>query len=48
MGKQYKLAGKYYVIEPLNLSDFNVKLIEAFSSWQLGIRLYLGSPKSRN
>ena len=42
------MADKYYIIEPLNLSDLNTKFIEAFSIWQLSMRLYFGSSKSSN
>ena len=34
-----------YTIEPLNLSDLDIKDIEAFSMRQLSTRLYLESPK---
>ena len=34
-----------YIREPLNLSDLNIKDIEAFNMRQLSTRLYLGSPK---
>ena len=34
-----------YIREPLNLSDLNIKDIEAFSMRQLSTRWHLGSPK---
>ena len=34
-----------YIREPLNLSDLDIKDIEAFTMRQLSTTLYLGSPK---
>ena len=43
-----KRPDKYYIAEPLNLSDLNTKFIEAFSIRQFSIWLYFRSPKSNN